>query len=273
MVEFSLDTVVLKPLLVMVVEMLKWTIRLFPNVGAGFFELSIIQQVLVFFQYLMYGMFVVGSILAIIDFVVSYFDGVNPSVMTTIKSIATGLFAALFMQKIILLAYETIYFLTQKLLLIQNSDDLFSQQKIAESFHFQANNNMIGLVVVIILICLILGVLFQFLERNGLFLLHQCTGIFFIISICRGYETAFSTWLKQGMILCFMNFMQMLFFVVALLFLQQAATALVAIGLMLTALRIEKVFMLLPAMSRVSFKQNSMIQAATTAFKRSVVIE
>lgn len=274
MVDFSLDAIILKPLFTMFLEMLKWSIQLFPNVGGEFFSLTIIQKILAFFQYLMYGMFIIGSLLALIDFIVSYIDGAHPNAMTTAKSICKGLVAALFMQKMVLLSYEAIYFLTYRFFLLQNEiSDIFSQQKIADTFRFQANNQMIGLIIVLILIFLILNILFQFLERNGLFLLHQCTSIFFIISICRGYETAFSTWLKQGMVLCFMNFMQMLFFVVALVFFQQATTAFIALGLMLTAYRIEKVLTFLPMMNRITFKQYAVVQNAKEAFNRSTSLE
>lgn len=274
MADFSLDALVLKPLLTMLLEMLKWSIQLFPNVGGDFFSLAIVQQILIFFQCLMYGMFIVGSSLALIDFVVFYIDGEKPSAMATMKSICKGLFAALFMQKIILLAYETIYFFTQKFLLIQSDvDEMFSQEKLAEIFHYKVGNQMIGLVVVCILTFLILSIFFQFLERNGLFILHQGTSIFFIISICRGYETAFSTWMKQGITLCFMNFMQMLLFVIALVFLQQSMTSFVAIGLMFTAYRIERVVAWLPIMQRTSLKQYTIIQTAKDAFNRSSLIE
>lgn len=272
MTAFSFENLILKPLQKMLSDMLKWVLNILSSLSSDFFKLSVIQSILDLFQYVMYAMFILGVLFSLIDFITAYMDGENPSVFTIVKNVGKGLFTALFMQKVMQLGYEVIYNFAAILLKgTKNIDNLFSLTNLSRLFHFQSSETLIGLCITIFLIVVLLCLLFQLLERNGMFLLYQCTSVFYIIGICRGYESLFSQWLKQGFVICFINFVQILFFIVGLTFLKNEATLLIAVGMLVSSLRVEKIMRYLSVTERWQKKGESLVNGASDAFKQGVL--
>lgn len=248
MEEMSLEHLILKPLLDMLFQMFQWSLQMFDVVGQTFLTLDVVRDVLMLFQYITYAMFVIGVLFALIDFVTLYLDGFQPQIFPVLKNIGRGLFMTLFIQRIMQLMYEVVHYF-MRMLIHTKKESAFTLtiEDITKVLHFQHTDVLIGVFVMSVLITLFIGVLFQVLERNGFFLLHQCVVVFYIIGICRGAENVLSAWLQQGIMLCFMNFIQLLFVGIAIAMLQNGQLLPLGIGFMLAALRIDRYLKLLLA--------------------------
>lgn len=271
MESFSFETLILKPLLKMLIQVLQWILPLFQQLNQTFFTLDIVQSILALFQYVMYAVFVLGVMIALIDFVTLLFDGGRPSLLSLVKNVGKGLFVTLFMQKLMQLAYMCIYSLSQSIFRLNTTvTQMFEQKQLAQLFHFTESDTLIGIIVIGILITIFMIMFLQLLERNGIFLLHQCMSVFYIIGICRGVDDMFSMWLRQGVALCFIHFVQILFFVVGLAFLNYPDVVFFAIGLLLVAVRLEEMIFSLTLFNDLKPSHLSMMRSGTSAFLRSV---
>lgn len=268
---FSFETLILKPLLEMLVQLLGWVLRLFQSLNNNFLEQDIVKQIIELFQYVMYAMYLVGILLALIDFVSCYLDGSQPHLLNLVKNVGKGLFITLFMQKIMQLAYEFVYYLSTAFFHFEQvTKRLNETNELSQIFHFKDSTALIGVVVVSGLIIIFVMMLFQLLERNGMFLLHQCMGIFYIVGVCRGTDMIFSTWIRQGIALCFMNFMQVLFFVVGLMMLYYPDVMLFAIGILLVSIRMDKMIAPFILADRAHLRRLGLMDNGASAFFHSM---
>lgn len=268
--EFSLENLVLKPLLVMLLEMLKWMLSLVSLLGAQFFEHELVQSILMLFQYVMYGMCVIGIIFALVDYVMMYIDGKVPIFTRVFGNIVRGFIAAMWMQKLMQLGYEVCYFLMQQIIQTPiGFDAIFSSEKMTELFDLGPGNTLIDFMISVFLVVVLVNLLIQLFERNSIFLLHQCAGVFYIVGICRGQHYLLAEWIRQGLKLCFLNFMQIVFFYVALSLLDTPTTIVFGLGMLVAAIRLEKI---LEQLLQLKSTHPHIYQGAQVAFKRSATL-
>lgn len=269
--EMSFESLILKPLLEMLFRVLYWLLQLFQLFGQSFFTIEIVENILLLFQSLMYGIFVIGVLLALIDYVVLYLDGSVSSFFSVGKNIGKALIITLCIQKLMLLAYESILFLSRRFLHFEiKGESLFSLEKLATLFQFQVADTLIGIFLVLTFIFIFAKILLQIIARNGLFLCFQCTVIFYIIGICRGRENVFSSWLIFGLSLCFTHFVQILFLSVALVYFTDAKMLILSCSLLLAAMQIEKILEYVHIIENRKISKYRFIQNTSSALQKSI---
>lgn len=268
MPDFSLEGLILKPLMGFLLTALQFVYKMFAEFSTNFFQLSIINKTLELFQYIMFGMFVIGLTLSLIDYATDQIDGNNPNAFNLLINNAKALFVAMFSQKLLLLLFEIAKFFTDLIFKLEKETKLFTENNLRVSMGMDSGTIVfIMLLAIILVFVLFVIIMFQYLERNGMFLLHLGMTCFYIVSICRGYTDPFTQWTKQGIAICFANTFQMLCLVLGFALFETPLTFLLGVGLFITASKTDRVMQQFSFSSGSRRNASAMMQAGMTAFQ------
>lgn len=270
--DFSFEGLILKPMVKMIFGFMSWVYSNLLQLTSDFFNIGIIIKTLDLIQYTMYGMFVLGLAISLIDYAVDHMDGNKPNAFALLKNNAKAFFVAMFSQKLMLLTFQIGKFISDLISKLHENEDIFSENMFAKLVgHQKESITLIILTIAVFALVLILMISFQVLERNGMFLMHLAMTSFYIISICRGYADPFAGWTKQGIAICFANTLQTLCIVIAFFLFQSVETFFIGQGVLMTASKTERIMQQFAFSSGSRKNASTMINAGMTAIRYATI--
>lgn len=229
------------------------------NMGAELFEVSWVQSIVLFFNYLAWTLFAVGLVVAVFDAAISYQDGRGNMRETALNAIK-GFMAVSLFSIVPVELYKLAITLQGELIagLTGYGSDVGSlatgiiatvQSAGTSLFDVQASDVITSLDVtlspiLLLFIIILMGyavikVFFANLKRGGILLIMIAVGSLYMFSMPRGYNDGFVSWCKQIVGLCLTAFLQTVMLSAGLLLF--ADNLLLGFGLMLAAGEIPRI--------------------------------
>lgn len=229
------------------------------NMGAELFEVSWVQSIVMFFNYLAWALFAVGLVVAVFDAAISYQDGrgnMRETALNAIKGFMAVSLFSLVPVELYKLAITLQGELTAGLTGYGSdvgslaTDIITTVQSAGTSLSdVQASDVITGLDVtlspiLLLFIIILMGyavikVFFANLKRGGILLIMIAVGSLYMFSVPRGYNDGFVSWCKQIVGLCLTAFLQTVMLSAGLLLF--ADNLLLGFGLMLAAGEIPRI--------------------------------
>lgn len=229
------------------------------NMGAELFDISWVQSIVLFFDYLAWALYVVGLVVAIFDTAINFQNG-RGSIKETGLNAIKGFLAASLFSTVPVELYKLAISLQSELTAgltgsASNVGDLASEivttiqgagTTIAE---VQSSDVLTGMditmsPILLIFIIILMGyavikIFFANLKRGGILLITISVGSLYLFSVPRGYIDGFVSWCKQIVGLCLTAFLQSVMLVAGLMLFPDKV--LLGLGLMLAAGEIPRI--------------------------------
>ncbi len=229
------------------------------NMGAELFDISWVQSIVLFFDYLAWALYVVGLVVAIFDTAINFQNG-RGSIKETGLNAIKGFLAASLFSTVPVELYKLAISLQSELTAgltgsASNVGDLASEivttiqgagSTIAE---VQSSDVLTGMditmsPILLIFIIILMGyavikIFFANLKRGGILLIMISVGSLYLFSVPRGYIDGFVSWCKQIVGLCLTAFLQSVMLVAGLMLFPD--NVLLGLGLMLAASEIPRI--------------------------------
>lgn len=229
------------------------------NMGAELFDISWVQSIVLFFDYLAWALYVVGLVVAIFDTAINFQNG-RGSIKETGLNAIKGFLAASLFSTVPVELYKLAISLQSELTAgltgsASNVGDLASEivttiqgagTTIAE---VQSSDVLTGMditmsPILLIFIIILMGyavikIFFANLKRGGILLIMISVGSLYLFSVPRGYIDGFVSWCKQIVGLCLTAFLQSVMLVAGLMLFPDKV--LLGLGLMLAAGEIPRI--------------------------------
>lgn len=229
------------------------------NMGAELFDISWVQSIVLFFDYLAWALYVVGLVVAIFDTAINFQNG-RGSIKETGLNAIKGFLAASLFSTVPVELYKLAISLQSELTAgltgsASNVGDLASEivttiqgagTTIAE---VQSSDVLTGMditmsPILLIFIIILMGyavikIFFANLKRGGILLIMISVGSLYLFSVPRGYIDGFVSWCKQIVGLCLTAFLQSVMLVAGLMLFPD--NVLLGLGLMLAASEIPRI--------------------------------
>lgn len=211
------------------------------GMGVEIFEFSWVQEILLFFQYIAWALFVVGMILAVFEMALAYQHG-RGSIQDLALNLIKGFLAASLITKLPVEVYK--FTITLQGLL---SAGIIGADKSIGNIA-SGNLDVVGglamsaVFVIFLLIALgysVIKVFFANIKRGGILLVQIGVGCLYMISIPRGFMDAFIGWCKHMFGICLAAFFQTIVLTAGLLVFRD--NYLLGVGLMLSATEIPRI--------------------------------
>lgn len=214
------------------------------GMGAELFTFPWVQAIILFFSYLAWALYVVGIILAVFEFAISYQNG-QANIKNTFLNILKGFMAtSLFTIVPVELFKFTITLQTSLSIGLANLSEIESgiSSMAIQSIDTVSRLNNSAIFIIFLLIALgysVIKVFFANLKRGGILLTQIAVGSLYMISVPRGYTDGFIGWCKQIIALCLTTFLQSIFLIAGLMIFK--TNVLLGIGVMIAANEIPRI--------------------------------
>lgn len=247
------------------------------NMGADLFDNNFIQGIIYFFQLLATALFAVGSVVAILEYFISYDDG-KGSLKDTGMNIGRGMLASVLFMTVPVKLYQLSVNVEAAIAAVVNTAASASNSShtsapsssgtmIAGAIAFFENMvignplaSVIGsiassaasqgtqqqhvpqvseLIFLLAFAFAFLKILFGNLKRGGILFVQICVGSLYMFSIPRGYLDGFYSWCRQVIGLCFTALVQNLMLVAGLYVFK--GQMIIGTGLMLAGAEVPRV--------------------------------
>jgi hypothetical protein len=229
------------------------------NMGAELFDISWVQSIVLFFNYLAWALYVVGLVVAVFDTAINFQNG-RGSIRETGLNAIKGFLAASLFSTVPVELYKLAISLQSELTAgltgsASNVGDLATEivttiqgagTTISE---VQSSDVLTGMditasPILLIFIIILMGyavikIFFANLKRGGILLIMISVGSLYLFSVPRGYIDGFVSWCKQIVGLCLTAFLQSVMLVAGLLLFPD--NVLLGLGLMLAASEIPRI--------------------------------
>lgn len=225
--------------------------------GAELFEMSWVQGIVQFFNYLAWTLYAVGLVVACFECGIGYAGGkgdIRAVALNTVKGfMAASLFSTvpvkLYQLAISLQAEFTAGLTGYGTSIGEVANNIIEEYKNVETVAdligkpitgFEAVTSAIMVIVCIIMMAYaVIKVFFANLKRGGILLIQIAVGSLYMFSIPRGGIDAFVQWTKQVIGVCLAAFLQSTMLIAGLLVFREHA--LLGIGLMLSSSEITRI--------------------------------
>ena len=214
------------------------------GMGAELFSFSWVQAIVLLFSYLAWILYVVGIILAVFEFAISYQNG-QGNIKNTFLNILKGFMAT---SLITVVPVELFKFtitlqssMSNGIAFLSGANDGIGSMALG-SIDLIANMSYSGIFAIFLLIALgysVIKIFFSNLKRGGILLTQIAVGSLYMISVPRGYTDGFIGWCKQVVAICLTTFLQSIFLIAGLMVFKDSV--LLGIGLMLSANEIPRI--------------------------------
>ncbi len=224
------------------------------NMGVELFELEWVQNIVLFFSYLAWALFVVGLVVAVFELAIEYQNGrgnIKDASLHVIKGfMATSLFTVVPVR-----LYELSVELQNTLIRgLTGYDSTIGElaNGVIGSLGAVPDLSMPGfgglstvtnpLFVIFLIVMLgyaVIKVFFANIKRGGILLIQIAVGSLYMFSVPRGYDDGFIQWCKQIIALCLTSFLQVTILTAGLMMIKD--NALLGLGLMLAAGEIPRI--------------------------------
>lgn len=239
--------------------------------GAEIFELQWVKAAVSLFVKFGWGLFVVGTIVAIFDVAIEYQHG-RANIRSCCINIIKGFFAC---SLIGVLPVELYKFCIS--LQLTFSHDLVMSYIDSQRSNFaglvtdvfsRVFNTQTGFQGVLDLIFLLafgyccVKLFFQNLKRGGILIVQIAVGSLYMFSVPRGYTDGFNQWMKQVIAICLTAFMQTTLFYLGLL--TMAEEMVLGLGIMFAANEVPRIAQQFGLDSSVRVNMMSVVHTAST---------
>lgn len=229
------------------------------NMGAELFDMSWVQSIVLFFNYLAWALYAVGLVVAIFDFAINYQNG-HGSIRDTGLNAMKGFLAASLFSTVPVELYKLSITLQSQFSAgltgfgdgvgslasdiisdIQNAGTGLADVQAADVITgIDVSTSPILLLFIIILMgYAVIKVFFTNLKRGGILLIMISVGSLYMFSVPRGYIDGFVSWCKQIVGLCLTAFLQATLLIAGLMIFPDHV--LLGLGLMLAAGEIPRI--------------------------------
>ena len=245
--DFIADTIfnqILDWIYAQIVSFLGEFFAMISGMGAELFSFSWVQAIVLLFSYLAWILYVVGIILAVFEFTISYQNG-QGNIKNTFLNILKGFMATSLVTVVPVELFKFTITLQTSMsngiaFLSGTSDGIGSLALV--SIDLVAGMSYSGIFAIFLLIALgysVIKIFFSNLKRGGILLTQIAIGSLYMISVPRGYTDGFIGWCKQVVALCLTTFLQSIFLIAGLMVFKDSV--LLGIGLMLSANEIPRI--------------------------------
>ena len=239
--------------------------------GTEIFELSWIKAAIDLFTKFGWGLFVVGTVVAVFDVAIEYQHG-RANLRSCTLNILKGFFACSLMGVLPIELYKFAISLQVKF-----SEDLIgayidSQRADFPSLVANVFNTVFGMAtgtqgIVSIIFLLAFGyccvkLFFQNLKRGGILIVQIAVGSLYMFSVPRGYTDGFNQWMKQVIAICLTAFMQTTLFYLGLITMLEDIV--LGLGIMFAANEVPKIAQQFGLDSSVKVNMMSVVHTAST---------
>ena len=229
------------------------------NMGAELFDMSWVQSIVLFFDYLAWALYAVGLVVAVFDFAINYQNG-RGSIRDTGLNAIKGFLAASLFSTVPVELYKLSITLQSQFSAgltgfgsgagslasdiisdIQNAGTGLADVQAADVITgIDVSTSPILLLFIIILMgYAVIKVFFANLKRGGILLIMISVGSLYMFSVPRGYIDGFVSWCKQVVGLCLTAFLQATILIAGLMIFPEHV--LLGLGLMLAAGEIPRI--------------------------------
>ena len=229
------------------------------NMGAELFDMSWVQSIVLFFNYLAWALYAVGLVVAVFDFAINYQNG-RGSIRDTGLNAMKGFLAASLFSTVPVELYKLSITLQSQFSAgltgfgdgvgslasdiisdIQNAGTGLADVQAADVITgIDVSTSPILLLFIIILMgYAVIKVFFANLKRGGILLIMISVGSLYMFSVPRGYIDGFVSWCKQIVGLCLTAFLQATILIAGLMIFPDHV--LLGLGLMLAAGEIPRI--------------------------------
>ena len=229
------------------------------NMGAELFDMSWVQSIVLFFDYLAWALYAVGLVVAVFDFAINYQNG-RGSIRDTGLNAIKGFLAASLFSTVPVELYKLSITLQSQFSAgltgfgsgagslasdiisdIQNAGTGLADVQAADVITgIDVSTSPILLLFIIILMgYAVIKVFFANLKRGGILLIMISVGSLYMFSVPRGYIDGFVSWCKQIVGLCLTAFLQATLLIAGLMIFPDHV--LLGLGLMLAAGEIPRI--------------------------------
>jgi hypothetical protein len=239
--------------------------------GAEIFELAWVKAAVDLFSKFGWGLFVVGTVVAIFDVAIEYQHG-RANIRSCSLNILKGFFAC---NLIGVLPIELYKFCIS--LQIKFSEDLIgayidSQRVnfpalVADTFNlvFNMTTGFQGILSIVYLLAFgycCVKLFFQNLKRGGILIVQIAVGSLYMFSVPRGYTDGFNQWIKQVTAICLTAFLQTTLFYLGLITIVQDMV--LGLGIMFAANEVPRIAQQFGLDSSVRVNMMSVVHTAST---------
>lgn len=239
--------------------------------GAEIFELEWIKAAIDLFTKFGWGLFVVGTVVAIFDVAIEYQHG-RANIRSCTINILKGFFACSLIGVVPIELYKFCISLQATF-----SKDLLGAYIESNSTNFPklvANvftvvfgmaTETIGILSLVYLLAFgycCVKLFFQNLKRGGILIIQIAVGSLYMFSVPRGYTDGFNQWVKQVIAICLTAFMQTTLFYLGLLTLTE--DMILGLGIMFAANEVPKIAQQFGLDSSVKVNMMSVVHTAST---------
>jgi len=245
--DFIADTIfnqILDWIYAQIVSFLGEFFAMISGMGAELFSFSWVQAIVLLFSYLAWILYVVGIILAVFEFAISYQNG-QGNIKNTFLNIIKGFMATSLVTVVPVELFKfTITLQTSMsngIAFLSGANDGIGSLALV-SIDLIAGMSYSGIFAIFLLIALgysVIKIFFSNLKRGGILLTQIAIGSLYMISVPRGYTDGFIGWCKQVIALCLTTFLQSIFLIAGLMVFKDSV--LLGIGLMLSANEIPRI--------------------------------
>lgn len=228
------------------------------QLGAELFEMPWVQEIIRFFLYLAWALFVTGLVVSVFECAIEYQSGrssLRDAALNAVKGfLAVGLFSTvpveLYQLSVSLqssfAANLTGFGSGMGTLASRIIDDLQAAGGLESAgssgvFGGLTDRNSVLMILFVLLLMgyAVIKVFFANLKRGGILLIQIAVGSLYMFSVPRGYMDGFVGWCKQIIGLCLTAFLQSIFLIAGLMVVREHA--LLGLGLMLAAGEIPRI--------------------------------
>ena len=245
--DFIADTIfnqILDWIYAQIVSFLGEFFAMISGMGAELFSFSWVKAIVLLFSYLAWILYVVGIILAVFEFAISYQNG-QGNIKNTFLNILRGFMAT---SLITVVPVELFKFtitlqtsMSNGIAFLSGANDGIGSMALG-SVNLISNMAYSGIFAIFLLIALgysVIKIFFSNLKRGGILLTQIAVGSLYMISVPRGYTDGFIGWCKQVVAICLTTFLQSIFLIAGLMVFKDSV--LLGIGLMLSANEIPRI--------------------------------
>lgn len=243
------------------------------EVGLSMFDDPNVKGVLNFFQMFAWALWLIGSVLSIMEFVIAYQEGSAPFRGTGMSLLKSFIAVNLFVITPILLYNFTvdIYGSISAVMTAEAAGSRPTTATYITAFFggildagFNLGMSMSGnvpdvnvwdflsmtqgtqlpihaLISMFIMVYVVIKVFIGNLKRGGILLIMIGTGSLHMLSLPRGYSDGFSAWCKQTVAVCFTVFLQNVLFTLALMMTSNTQATYIMLGVALAAAEVPRI--------------------------------
>ncbi len=212
------------------------------DLGAQLFTISWVQTIVLFFSYLGWALFVVGTVVAVFETAIAAQNG-HGDIRGTFLNIIKGFFAVSLFTTAPVELYKLAVTLQGELAdgITGSGSDIGTLAELAlDRFTTPFGTGYLLMIFTVIMIgYAVIKVFFSSLKRGGILLIQIAVGSLYMFSVPRGYADGFYQWCKQVIGLCMTTFLQATILTAGLMMIR--TETLLGLGLMLSAGEVPRV--------------------------------